>query len=120
MATVTSNFSSQSSLENLLTAAQNFESSSTYTTIENTSANLTYYLFEISPSSYTSTSATGYYGGMTAHYYGNNFGTASAVVNSADITDGTSTLVMTGSVYVGGQNYTGVINSLNFNGFGYS
>jgi hypothetical protein len=83
MATVTSNFSSQSSLENLLTAAQNFESSSTYTTIENTSANLTYYLFEISPSSYTSTSATGYYGGMTAHYYGNNFGTASAVVKES-------------------------------------
>ncbi|MDO8812192.1 MAG: hypothetical protein Q7J38_09225, partial [Gallionella sp.] len=118
-ATCTTNFSSWSDFENLLIATQAYESSAAFISIENTVTNLTTQLFSIAASSYTSTSATGYAGGLTAHYYGTNFGTASQVVTSANITDGTNTLSLTGSVSISGQYYVGTITSMTFNGQGY-
>ena len=115
-AAYTTNFSSWSDFENLLIATQAYESSPAFTSLENTATNLTTQLFSITPSLNSSTSATGYAGGMTAHYYGTNFGTTSAVITSADITDGTNTLSITGSVSAVG----GTITSIGFTGQGYT
>ncbi len=123
MAMVTTNFSSQSNLESLLSATQDYRSSAAYTALESTMGDWTSRFFNFTPNSYTSTStsATIYFGGgLVAHIYGTNFGTTIAVVTRADITDGTSTLAFTGSVNVGGQYPTGVFRSISFNGLGYS
>jgi Ca2+-binding RTX toxin-like protein len=122
MATYTTNFSSWSDFEDRIAAFQDYEDSYAYQAVQNVAADLTYDLFFADPYSYTfsATSITAYYYGATAHLYGSNFGTASATVTRADITNGTYTLVLKGSVNVGGVNPTGTITSLDLSGGGYS
>ena len=122
MATYTTNFSSWSDFEDVLTAAQDFEASPQNQSIGYAVENLIYTLFFDDPYNYTfsATSITAYYYGATAHLYGSNFDTASATVTRTDITDGTYTLMLKGSVNIGGVNPTGTITSLDFSGAGYS
>jgi Ca2+-binding RTX toxin-like protein len=119
VATYTSSFSSWSGLENLLIATQSYMTS-TDASLKAAAASLTTQLFSITPSLNSSTSATGYAAGMTANYYGSNFGTSNAVVTSANITDSVNTLTLRGSISIGGLSYSGNITSMDFTGQGYS
>lgn len=123
MATYTSNFSSWSGIESLFAAAQEYQSSASYTAAKDSLTSLLGYLY-VTPtsSSGTSNSATLYYAnGVTAYLSGYNFGTTSAVVTYMTVTNGSVSISLGGSVSVNTSTgaMAGAITSLNYSGFGY-
>ncbi|MFH1873201.1 MAG: cadherin domain-containing protein [Pseudomonadota bacterium] len=122
MGAYTSNFSSWADIESLLSAAQAFESSTTYTSVKDSLASLLGYL-NTAPvsSSGTSYSATLYYAnGVTAYLYGYNFGTASAVVSGIEVVDSIAKVRVDGSLSVNASGYlVGTLSSMAYWGFGY-
>lgn len=123
MAAYTSNFSSWSSIESLFAAAQEYESSASYTAAKDSLTSLLGYL-NVTPnsSSGTSNSATLYYAnGVTAYISGYNFGTTSAVVTSMTVTNGSVTISLGGSISINTSTgaMAGAITSMSYSGFGY-
>jgi Ca2+-binding RTX toxin-like protein len=119
MANYTTNFSTWSELEAVLSAADTYQSSASYIAVKSSYENLKSFV-TAGPvsSSGTSTNRTLVYGGgVVAYVSGSNFGTPSAVVNRIDFTDGTSTFRLDGAVTA--QN-TGAFTSYSFTGLGYA
>ena len=120
MANFTTNFSSWSGFEALMSAVQAYESSANYASVENSLASLEAHVMATPvSSSATSTTATLFYtGGVVAYLYGYNLGTPSAVITRMDITDSFSTISMSGTI--SGQNPdAGAFTSYTYTGFGY-
>jgi Ca2+-binding RTX toxin-like protein len=127
MATYTTNFSSWSGFEALLTATNAFEFSPAFEAIESDIVALEsalFYASPIYPPSRTDTSITATYYGypnyITAHITGTNFLGSNPVVTRAEITNGIYTLVMAGSINVGSGTPVGTITSIDFSGQGYA
>ena len=115
MASYTTSFPTWSDLEALLTAAQGFESSPTYSSIKSSLTSL----MNHTSASYTVQSGSStfasivYSDGVTAQVSGFNFGTTSAVITNISISNGSSTISMSG--FVDAQTLSG-----NFNSYTYS
>ena len=121
MATCTTSFPSWTGFEALLSAAQVFESSPTFTAIQNSLDSLQSHVLQNPVStSGTSNSATLFYAdGVVAYAQGFSFGTAGAVITHIQITDGQSSIVLEG--FISAQNPAGgTFNSYSYSGFGYS
>lgn len=123
MAAYTSNFSSWSSIESLLSAAQAFESSTTYTAAKDSLTSLLGYLSTPAQTSSVvgNTATFSYPNGVTAYFSGYNFGTTSAVITNITLTNGSVTVTLGGSVSINTSTgaMAGAITSLSYSGFGY-
>src|SRR3989339_813716 len=120
MATLTSNFASQTGLENLLTEARNYQTNN-LAYLESTAASFNAALLSNTgwtTTSFSDTTVTSIYnsGNLTLSLYGTNFTTQTPTITSIVISDGTATMTMTGSVTydVPTNTYIGGFSSLDF------
>jgi VCBS repeat-containing protein len=101
MASYTTNFSSWSSIDAVLSAGDAYQSSGEFAAAKSAIAYLQSCLTE-TPSSVTQTSSTSftvfYSGGAAAYVSGYNFGTASQVITRMEFTDGQSSITLIGSI----------------------
>ena len=126
MATLTSNFASQTGLENLLTEARNYQTNN-LAYLESTAASFNAALLSNTgwtTTSFSDTTVTSIYnsGNLTLSLYGTNFTTQTPTITSIVISDGTATMTMTGPVTydVPTNTYMGGFSSLDFQSQGYT